>query len=139
VRELRDLAARGFPRTRTGGGFGREHRPVDDRLTSGQEIVVAARGPRGFAAAARDERDVVVVVFFFVVAEIELGVVVEDEQRFFFFFGLFRFGCVGVLVGLEARAGFFGAEDAHSFDGRTFVVVQVAHGFLNLNALTLKG
>jgi hypothetical protein len=137
VRELRDLAARRITRARTGGRFGREHRPVDDRLASRQEVVVAARRPRGFAAAARDERDVVVVLVFFVVTEDELCVVVEDEQRFFF--GLFLFGFVGMLAGVEAGAGFFGAEDAHSFDGRTFVVVQVAHGFLNLSLLTLKG
>ena len=96
---------------------------------------MAARRPRGFGTAARDQRDVVVVVR--VVAQVDL-LVVEDEQRFFLF-RLFRVGFVGVLLGVEARTRFFGAEDADSLDGRTFVVVQVAHVFLNLNVLTVKG
>jgi hypothetical protein len=53
--------------------------------------------------------------------------VVEHEQRFLF--GLLG---LGLCVAGEAGARFFGAQDAHAFHGRTFVVVQVAHVFLNL-------
>ena len=127
--QLRHLAGRGLDRTP----------PLSGGSTGWSAIGSLRAGDRRAAPTTWvryggcDQRDVVVVVRC---QQVDL-LVLEDEQRFFF--GLFRVGFVGVLLGVEARARFFGAEDADSLDGRTFVVVQVAHVFLNINVLTVKG
>ena len=94
---------------------------------------MAVRRPRRLGAAARDQRAVVVVVV--VVAEVELR---RSSSRTSsrLVLDVVLVGVVGVLLGAEARSRFFGAEDAHTLDGRTFVVVQIAHVFLTSRVLT---